>query len=393
MSKYTVTSLNYIASGDGRDLVNVDYRLKGVYDLTHVLAVEPNLDKANPLSLDILLEQGEGEFLRTEYIQKEKTYGSTLDGGQISVEASPLSREETSVGIVLNEQQRWYDEQDKDMKAYIRLYLSCCTPDEREKLAEFYKSSVHYEHTFEIENGQADGYINELDGRTRLSPIYDMDDLCLKSRNVTKNANTTDFDRTSPSKTEDFYLPAQATAMCFRQVGNTSYILSNPTSSQPDRAYVSLRDQRTDSETHSSYYYKFGGDTVRTYMYAPVSAYGASSYREAFESGAISSNEEFFRPDASFENIDYNYMVEFPMGQITRQTATDYDNGNVYGEMFHTKNSLNSLYSNDVLSAGELRNCRQYVGMGKCGNKLFLKYFDCVGYTQSEKRAASALPY
>lgn len=63
-------------------------------------------------------------------------------------------------------------------------------------------------------------------------------------------------------------------------------------------------------------------------------------------------------------------MMEFPTSEI----EADYDRGNIYSDFIVTKNHLNPLYSIEG-STTRLNKTRNYSGIGKNGNMVYLKYF------------------
>ena len=71
--------------------------------------------------VDIGTEHGEGYYAMTNYIEK--------------ADNSALARELCAVGIVLNEEQDKFIETDPSKRDYIRLYLSCCTDEMRQKIS------------------------------------------------------------------------------------------------------------------------------------------------------------------------------------------------------------------------------------------------------------------
>lgn len=126
MAKYNIKALNYIACGSARSFINMDVELGyELYDYVHLLCAEAGSGgypdqkswragtMSSDISVDIGTEHGEGEYYPTDFIYRERNL--------------PLSRENESTGIVLNEQQRYFNEADSSKRKYIRLYLSCCT--------------------------------------------------------------------------------------------------------------------------------------------------------------------------------------------------------------------------------------------------------------------------
>ena len=74
-----------------------------------------------------------------------------------------------------------------------------------------------------------------------------------------------------------------------------------------------------------------------------------------------------------------------------------FDNGNVYADIYTCKNAYDSMYSMNMSSEGRLDNCRDYIGMMTNGNRLYLKYYDNVGYyfngDQAKKDDTVKYPY
>ena len=161
MAKYNITSLNYIASGTSRSYINMDVCLGyELFDYVHLLCSETNtsayLDirtrktndetKLSAVSVDIGTEQGEGYWAKTNYIEK--------------ADDSALARELCADGIVLNEEQDFFVEKDSSKRDYIRLYLSCCTEEMKQKIRDFNLAREHNNCTFLADHSKNDK--NEL---------------------------------------------------------------------------------------------------------------------------------------------------------------------------------------------------------------------------------------
>ena len=143
MAKYNITDLNYIAVGANRCFINMDIQLGyQVYDYLHLLCAETETsgyetfdDYSNGISsalcVDIGTEQGEGYWYPANYIKKAATTSGrtkkNIDGA--------LSKENYYEQVILNERQSEFIETDPSSKRYIRLYLSCCTIEMKQKIA------------------------------------------------------------------------------------------------------------------------------------------------------------------------------------------------------------------------------------------------------------------
>ena len=102
------------------------------------------------MCVDIGTEQGEGYWYPTNYIKKAATTSGrtkkNIDGA--------LSKENYYEQVILNERQSGFIETDSSSKRYIRLYLSCCTIEMKQKIAEFNKAreKVNCTYVADIDN-------------------------------------------------------------------------------------------------------------------------------------------------------------------------------------------------------------------------------------------------
>jgi len=312
----------------------------------------------------------------------------------ISVFLSALAHDgfdNNGLSVVLNEQQQYYYQNDDAGRIYTRLYLSCCTDEYRQKLIDFFNANEKNEHTYVIEHNQSDSNKNIVmlsDGQ--IESIYDIDDVCLKSMNRVVNSVLPQFDSPHPGRTEDFYVPSSVGVRGFCKVDNSTYLLTDPTTESP----VYLRAQLSadeDIEAKTSHYkVELENGSLPTYLYVPVSDLsGANSYGEAAMSGYITP-ESFYGSNRDFRNIEYNYVAGVPMRKIAdRDGNTDYDNGNLYCDIMHAKNMYDSTYSMNMPFADALVSCRNYTEVGKCGDKLYLKFDDNISYVGTDGSAPS----
>lgn len=179
MAKYSIKSLNYIACGEARDFINMDLVLDyEVYDYVHLLCAEagsrgyPDIESwrqkcmSDDISVDIGTEQGDGDYYPAEYIYRG-------DG-------VPLSREGDQTGVVLTEQQRYFNETDSGKRRYIRLYLSCCTKEMLERIHEFNRNRELMNQTYLLENTPNDKNNLTCDGAVTLRNAYDIRDVSVR---------------------------------------------------------------------------------------------------------------------------------------------------------------------------------------------------------------------
>lgn len=407
MAKYSIVSLNSIASGGNRIFVDADVQLdldaNRLYDYVHLLALEQHMNAQDVLSGDALLEQRAGKYYDSDYISKEfDLEGFSQEEYQASCQLCALAREDDDLGIVLNEQQSIYVEGKSRKAQYIRLYLSCCTESEREKLKRFLKDSVQNSKIYEAELEQVGQEQNELasrGGSAVIRPLYEMDDLHVKSRSAIVNARVWDFDSASSRfRSEDMYLPGSARIKQFSQVGCNAYLFTDGTQDGCDRLFSSLNQDRGEGGQCSLYSMELKHEGLRMHlnpsfqslsgMLEQATGEQAESYRQALNiyqtKAALSafgrnSTDDFFEPAVRVDGMEFNYVAAAPCGGV----VTEYQNGNVYSDIYYGKNMYDPVYDIDMPSHGEMRKCRQYAGVFECGGQLYLKYYDSLDYKGS----------
>ena len=88
---------------------------------------------------------------------------------------------------------------------------------------------------------------------------------------------------------------------------------------------------------------------------------------------------------SSVDSIQYNTIYEIP-GQV----QNDYQSSNIAANTFKTKNQYDSTYNMSHDKNTFLSNARDYVGIGKCGNQVYLKYYDCMSYDKDTQLPESS---
>ena len=85
---------------------------------------------------NIVTEEGDIEYLPTEYIDKEHPFDRRrlLLSGQYKLSSEPLSEEDLSNTIILNEQQKYGYDRHLNKNKRILLYLSANALDIEERL-------------------------------------------------------------------------------------------------------------------------------------------------------------------------------------------------------------------------------------------------------------------
>lgn len=301
---------------------------------------------------------------------------------------------------MLDEVQSLYAEDPEGAFQHIRLYLSCCDKDLQEKFRKFMEMYTWQGAVYEAEFQQDDQYVNDLKQVGAVHPLYDMMDVCVKSKNVIKNPHVLNFDRSTDvglAKTEDLYLPASAKVTGFGQVGQNVYLLTDRTTDGCDRLSSTIYAERGSRRTRSGYNMQLNHDGLKTYLYPSLQQLNsalneagvsekASSLREGlnFYQTALAarvfgrnSTNDYFNPAAQLAGIGYNYVAQAPACYV----KSKYGNGNVYADLFHAKNAYDATYQMDVPNELSVRNCREYLDVYECGGKIYLKYYDRANYS------------
>lgn len=354
--------------------IELEYQL---YDLVHLLCAEsetsgyPSIDAKHggedglsALSVDIGTENGIGKWLKTNYIEKGND--------------EPLSKELCAVGIILNEQQDLFQETDSQKKDYIRLFLSCCTDEMKEKIYKFNESRLHTNMTFLADNTSNDKNNLTCNG-VKIYPLYDIKDVSLKRLGASTQQN---LSITKTDRHHNVYVPDlldEPLGFCQSNADkgylNDVVLLTPGTSKAP----YFLRSSYTKDIGLSSSLSE--GQTNYT-TYLSSSDLPTYTYRSSSSTKSLSPLERF-KPVVNYRGVDYSYIVDLPVGQKSTiiSEKANYDDGVVYFQnLFIGKNAYNSQYSMQMSSMMKLENCRTYVGIGSCAGTPFLKYYDDSSY-------------
>lgn len=138
-----------------------------------------------------------------------------------------------------------------------------------------------------------------------------------------------------------------------------------------------------------SYHYQLSSDDLKTYLYPTlkdltndieISTYELYvTQHPELSSTRISS---VFSPSRNLSGINYNYLIELPLGTIQNK----YEKGYIQCDMAVTKCPHNYLYSIDISSDDyNIEDCREYVNIGACGDLAYLTYRTNVRYDNSKK--------
>ena len=186
---------------------------------------------STPLSVlcsDIVTEQRDGKWLKTEFLAKEFRSGAaspSIDQYTDNAVAALSSSE----NILLNEQQRYYSELSDGHRRYIRLYPPGSDRQSIEEIENFNKRRMHVNRTFVLDLDLANrrtqegddgvdsglnvmGVLSSVDAGTDAAvdivyPMYDMIDVHVKAADKNGKSALKSFDADVTKKREDIYLP------------------------------------------------------------------------------------------------------------------------------------------------------------------------------------------
>lgn len=385
MAKYNVTSLNYLAVGQNRAIVNMDMQLEyQLYDKIHFLSAESNsigyktyldkrTDSKSQLSChDIGVENGNGYYYPTNYIARATS--------------KPFSTEMSSTQLVLNERQDHFIETNASSKPYIRLFLSCCTEEMTRKIEQFNINRFTPNCTMiAIENGALeDGKKNALTSRVDnliVHGLYDIRDVSLKKLGTKQRKNTAIADTDIH---HDIYVPQmKSMPLGFCQTSmqndfqNDAIVLTKPTKLDPCIFKSNLDSTRDNDIPVNDYAMSLQSKQAKTYVYGPLDF-----------SKAVQDN---FSPKVNYATLSRSYIVDMPVSRKS-SVASDipsYDDGvSYFRRLLISKSALDSQYSMSMQHLSSLDNCREYIEVKSCAGMPYLKFYDnvnCIGNRTDEQ--------
>lgn len=214
--------------------------------------------------------------------------------------------------------------------------------------------------------------------------LYDIKDLAVKTNS-------------RQHECADLYGPTiQNQLLGIVQYGNYTYGLTEATDKTMNYARSSIQNDKDATSVEgivdNSYYMQISADDLYTYL-----------YREP--SKATSDMQKNYIPACNLANLSCNYIFELQ----NNDTFNDFEVGDIYGDAFPGKYAYNATYSmqlikdNEYVSAANelninkylneqgypkqaLVNCRRYVGIDKCGDTVFLKYYDDIWYNKAQEQ-------
>ena len=383
MAKYNITNLNYLATGNNRSFLNMDIELGyEIYDFVHLLCAETqssgfvnlgdainyrkngNDDNLCALHHDIGIEHGNGFWYPNKYIQHGE---SDLD---------PLSKENYYESIILNEQQDHYVETDPEQRKYIRLYLSCCTNELKQKIQQFNRDREMVNCTYLLDHAENDKNLFKTishDTNSHVKDMYDIRDVTIKKQGTHGQKNSELF---NTDYHHDIYAPQQTqhpigfcqTNLDSEYLNDTIMMTQNIGMSNYDLK-TDLMSTRGDYSSDTFFKSKITDNVGYTYTYCEKN--DRQNFGQAIE------------PKRNYIGISKSYLVDMPVdsaqvpGQHEANDIADYDEGLIYYLRMHTtKSAFNPQYTMEMSSTTSIMNARTYCGIGVCGGRPYLKYYD-----------------
>lgn len=368
MAQYKILSLNYITAGKKHAFVNLDASLVNQQPTKITLLKDETQVSA------ITVDQGNIEYIDTDYIQKENE--------------DPLSLEEgLTQTIVLKEDQKGINNIEAQDKAAILLKTKDDVQKKIDELVQFQQQmSAITNLTFEIETDHNASENNLIkDDAFQLLPMYDVKDLSIKSANKKIMQNSL----FGTNQYVDVYAPSlSADPLQTCEANGYAYMLVDRTRQTPQslNAYVNDNDD-------NSYYMQILPRNMKTYAYQSLASMNAealadgkitqpaTSYEQFFEMAEYDQKnamKKMFNPKMNYKNLQYNYIFDFDQNS----TSLNYTDGDIYAANINVgKNIYNSIYTIDMDDEDTINDTREYFSIGSMNNTVFLTYIDDIKQT------------
>ena len=321
MSKFNIKNINYVSSGPKGTVLNIDFERKPIIKRQRILS-----------------EENDKYTVNCEHDNKNIRISDVNDTVEISKQIDRLNNE--------------------------RIFKN--------------KTMV-----VEIKNSQTWNTMNDIKSSQTtipITPIYDIKDLNIKY----DYAKPLNLDHTQNRYTTDGCLNVYSAEMNtdpigfinFNQNGN-AILLTESTSNEIKSENTTLIDNVKEKKSGTFYSHRIDDITEnKKYQYSPLNELSVQNYSEYLRNH---NSIELFEPKYELHNIKNNYIYQI---NNNSNEYSNYENGDIYGNTFRTtKNTLNSLYSMEMTDSNNIKNCREYCGIGMCGEFVFLKFYDNVDYT------------
>ena len=348
MSRFAITSLNYMSAGEKGITLNLDYA-----ELNQVQGV-PHVD---------------GPFAADHGDDSELDWGSG-DSPELNPELNP---ELTGY---------------QDLTGY---------PEDPPPPSPEYVDVVgetKSNQTFVVEN-KTDHFLS-LSGESMntfrrdgndIRPMYDMADLNVKYmyRKPSGFANHIKNDRNLSVDLEDRHIDVYSPDMncpplgfVHYEVDGNCYMLTEATQYGARVKRTTLEDNIVAGTMEDFYSYVVAELDGHVILYPQEGTFGDGNdlTRYIHIKGDVRNAGDCFEIGEDIAGISSNYLNIIDQNDEFHA----YENGDIYGSVRKTKNAYNAVYDMEMPDESHLESCRSYCGIGSCGSRIYLKYYDNMDY-------------
>lgn len=217
---------------------------------------------------------------------------------------------------------------------------------------------------------------SQTDQNFKIIPMYEIPDL-----NIKLQYNKSDYIINQSEYLDDGKIDVYSASIDTHPIGfvhyeqNTNtFILTNKTPASTQMAITNINTNKNSDNIFYNYQiteYNCGN----AYTYQDLDEHNISSQSNLIK---MYGPDFVFTPTKKITGIDYNYLYIINNSKL--QTYGNYKHGDIYGDIRQTKNLYDPLYSMNMPNCNTITKCRSYCGIGICGNKLYLKYYDNIEY-------------
>ena len=217
-----------------------------------------------------------------------------------------------------------------------------------------------------------------------VSPLYDIVDLAVKcgSRKPNRFARHVDHSRNSEIDLEDgrvdiFSARKEESPIGFSNFSDGNcYVLTKPTSNKPRVKRTTLENNIATRNLDDRYSYEVTDLGSHVILYPTEAELG----RTREDTISTKGPDPLFESAVDISGIKSNFIETIDQNA----ECHPFENGDVYGSVHKAKNAYDSSYSMKMPDGNSIESCRDYCGIGSCGSKLYLKYYDNRKYSFTE---------
>jgi hypothetical protein len=396
MARYHITSLNYIASGSKRCYVNMDTCLEyQLSEYVYILDLENHHAKdglSNEISGNVRTEQGDLSAVNTRYYRYE-------DGNGFPEDELPIGLEKASEGVLVPERMDRFREGLSSNGKFFLLKQEDNKETYLSELRQFNRDRFEYNRTFVIpflndkeETESRSNILMEEETKTSINPMYEINDVCIKMSQ--KKAKRNSYLRMTDDDLDIYAPQMQDSPIQFCQTYDNAMMLDTLKNNDVYNLRINL------SGAEDAYTTMLESHGIDTIMYTPCRmlsfdmisdeyddqnnkvgetnvTISCQDYKTYIQNRGYDGIEDVFDDHTHLNGVKYNFI--YNLDQIDE--ANDFRNGNVAADdIFIGKNLYNSTYSIDNDVSNNIRNGREYCGIGFSNGYTYLKYYDNVDY-------------